>query len=180
MHPPPPPPVQVNAFYALLGKLLDFLERDAAEIERQAVWQQLLQYTLLCVCIGVALVITVSAARAVTVPFMKLYSTSERLHKESHNLERQSAATGKFVPYATLELMGVQNIIELSVGRLVLRRLTIMFGDIIGFTTLATQLVPEDVFRWSPRADGRAAGHDPQRPQPKRVLPLARGRHTCT
>ena len=134
-------------FPLCMQELLGHLEEGASQIESEATWAQVIQYVAVVVCIIVALGITSSAARAVTVPFMALYKTSERLHKESRNLAIQSEATGRFVPYATLELMGVNDIVELRVGQLVLKRMTVMFGDIISFTTLSSKLVPDDVFR---------------------------------
>ena len=138
----------IKEVYGLLVVLLDYLEADVSAVAHEAIVAQAVVLTSLAVCIVVAVITASTAARAVTKPFMKLYKTSENLNKESKNIHEHATATGRFVPYKILNLMGVGNIVDLKVGQLVLKRLTIMMGDVVSFTTLSSKLVPDDVFRY--------------------------------
>ena len=138
----------VNALNGLLVQLMDSLSENATGTEIQVVFS----WVLLSCCIVLAFCVAATMARAVAVPYTKLYHASERLTRESNEIAAHASASSKFVPYKTLELVGCYQVIDLKVGRLVLKRMIVMFGDIVSFTTLSSKMSSEEVFRyaWAP------------------------------
>ena len=134
--------------YDLLLMLIENLEEEAQTISKSAKWTQYFYLGAMIVCLVQSGIVAVSAAKAVAVPFLKLHQTSNRLREESENIAEHAEVTGRFVPYETLKLIGVSDIAELELGQSVLKRLTIMFGDIVSFTLLSSKLTPDDVFRY--------------------------------
>ena len=137
----------LNDLQALVGMMLDRIEMQSEGIVAASINTQVVNITALLLCIGLSLALAVSVARSIAVPFMHMYTTAEGVSKESKELVTHCEVTGRFVPYETLALMGVTNITELAVGQSVIRRLTIMCGDIVGFTSLSSRLPSEDVFK---------------------------------
>ena len=136
-----------NELYGLLVVLLDDLLREVQAQQSAAVEKEVEISVAVAASVALALVIVATATRSIRRPFLRLHSASERLYRESESMEAHRLATGKFVPYATLELMGVPDIVNMTLRKGALRRMTVMFGDLAGFTTLSTKMVPADVLR---------------------------------
>ncbi|MEM9983764.1 MAG: ATP-binding protein, partial [Bacteroidota bacterium] len=62
------------------------------------------------------------------------------------NLHRIHAATGRFVPYEFIQVLGRQTITDVRLGDQVERELTGVFTDIRDYTGIAEQLTPEENF----------------------------------
>lgn len=62
------------------------------------------------------------------------------------NLHRIHAATGRFVPYEFLQVLGRQTITDVQLGDQVQRELTVVFTDIRDYTGISEQLTPEENF----------------------------------
>jgi class 3 adenylate cyclase/CheY-like chemotaxis protein len=82
---------------------------------------------------------------------MSLYAGSAALALRNLGLwkEREGllAAFSRFVPNDTIRLLGHGDVRELAVGEQVVRELTVMFVDLVGFTRLAETMAPVEVFR---------------------------------
>ena len=136
-----------HELYDLLVALLDDLDREVQALKSSAIEKEIEISVAVAASVVLALVIAASATRSIMRPFLRLHSASERLHRESEKMESHRRATGKFVPYATLDLMGVPDIVDMTLRKGALKRMTIMFGDLCGFTTLSTKMAPDDVFK---------------------------------
>ena len=65
------------------------------------------------------------------------------------SLERAVAlaeAGSRFVPDALVETLGKRDILEVSLGDQVKRRMTVLFADIVGFTTMSEGMDPAGIF----------------------------------
>lgn len=73
-----------------------------------------------------------------------------RTYTESRERQRQLAelnrATERFVPFRLLQLLGKQDIREVSLGEGSEREITVMFTDIRDFTSLSEQMTPSESF----------------------------------
>ena len=138
----------IEAVFSLLAVMLEHLEEGANTKQWDAIAAQIALSVGITVSVAVGIGIMCMTACGVTVPFASLYTASKKLHHESAVMTRQCEAIEKFVPHGSLQLIGVNDIMELHVGRLVLKRMTVMVGDIVSFTALSSKLVPDDVFRY--------------------------------
>ena len=136
----------LSHLYETTTELMKVLTDEADRLSMEAIILQVVYYTALVLCVLVASAVGFSAAKSVGLPFIKLHSASEKLNQESRNMQLHGEVTRRFVPYETVELIGVKDITHLEVGQSVLKRLSIMFGDIIGFTSMSSKLTPDDVF----------------------------------
>lgn len=75
----------------------------------------------------------------------------DRLRDEA---EQVSRSLGRFFPEAFLRLLGKPSITELRLGDQLLRRMTVMFADLRGFTARSERLRPEACFAFVNRVFG--------------------------
>jgi two-component system sensor histidine kinase ChiS len=87
----------------------------------------------------------------------KPYSKAEFLARiKAHlNLHRIHTATGKFVPYDLIKILGRESILDVVLGDQVEEEVTVMFSDIRGYTTLSETMTPEENFRFLNKYIGR-------------------------
>jgi signal transduction histidine kinase/class 3 adenylate cyclase/ligand-binding sensor domain-containing protein len=78
----------------------------------------------------------------------KPFSKDELLSRiKTHlNLQRIHRATGKFVPYEFLRAIGRDSITEVNLGDQVHKEVSILFLDILEYTTLSENMTPEENF----------------------------------
>ena len=78
----------------------------------------------------------------------KPFSKDELLSRiKTHlNLQRINRATGKFVPYEFLRAIGRDSITEVNLGDQVHKEVSILFLDILEYTTLSENMSPEENF----------------------------------
>jgi CheY-like chemotaxis protein len=78
----------------------------------------------------------------------KPFSKDELLSRiKTHlNLQRINRATGKFVPYEFLRAIGRDSITEVNLGDQVYKEVSILFLDILEYTTLSENMTPEENF----------------------------------
>lgn len=67
---------------------------------------------------------------------------------DPNQLKRLIRAIDKFVPHQMLQLLGKKSILDVKLGDIVEREMTILFMDIRDFTTLSESMSPEDNFRF--------------------------------
>jgi signal transduction histidine kinase/CheY-like chemotaxis protein/class 3 adenylate cyclase len=87
----------------------------------------------------------------------KPYSKAEFLARiKAHlNLHRIHTATGKFVPYDLIKILGRESILDVVLGDQVEKEVTVMFSDIRGYTTLSETMTPEENFKFLNKYIGR-------------------------
>lgn len=87
----------------------------------------------------------------------KPYSKAEFLARiKAHlNLHRIHTATGKFVPYDLIKVLGRESILDVVLGDQVEEEVTVMFSDIRGYTTLSENMTPEENFKFLNKYIGR-------------------------
>ncbi len=80
----------------------------------------------------------------------KPYSKAEFLARiRAHlNLHRIHTATGKFVPYDLIKVLGRESILDVVLGDQVEEEVTVMFSDIREYTTLSETMTPEENFKF--------------------------------
>jgi signal transduction histidine kinase/class 3 adenylate cyclase len=80
----------------------------------------------------------------------KPFSKDELLSRvKTHlNLQRIYRATGKFVPYEFLKAIGRDSITEVNLGDQVNKEVSILFLDILEYTSLSENMTPEENFRF--------------------------------
>jgi two-component system, sensor histidine kinase ChiS len=71
--------------------------------------------------------------------------TSE-LESRNLELEKINKATGHFVPYDFLNILGKDSIIDVRLGDQVYREMTILFSDIRDYTQISETMSPQEVF----------------------------------
>ena len=70
---------------------------------------------------------------------------SEARQREE-DLKRIHAATEKFVPYDLLRVLGRKSILDVMLGDQIEEKVTVMFSDIRGYTSLSENMTPEENF----------------------------------
>ncbi|MDX1479647.1 MAG: adenylate/guanylate cyclase domain-containing protein, partial [Saprospiraceae bacterium] len=74
-----------------------------------------------------------------------------RTREQRRKLEQQTRlnkASARFVPKAFLSAIGRQNILEVQLGDLVEREVTVLFSDIRDFTSISESMSPEENFKF--------------------------------
>ncbi len=87
----------------------------------------------------------------------KPFSKAEFLARiKAHlNLLRIHTATGKFVPYDLIRILGRESILDVVLGDQVQEEVTVMFSDIRSYTTLSESMTPEENFKFLNKYIGR-------------------------
>ena len=76
-------------------------------------------------------------------------AAEQAAHEQTREaLARTRAAAGRFVPGQLLRLLGADELSDLDLGDAVERKLTILFADIRGFTSLCEGMTPRETFRF--------------------------------
>ncbi len=80
----------------------------------------------------------------------KPYSKAEFLARiRAHlSLHRIHTATGKFVPYDLIKVLGRESILDVMLGDQVEKEVTVLFSDIRSYTTLSETMTPEENFKF--------------------------------
>ncbi|MEO0473287.1 MAG: ATP-binding protein, partial [Bacteroidota bacterium] len=81
---------------------------------------------------------------------VKPFSKQELLARiKTHlNLLRINSATGRFVPYEFLRILGHESILDVQLGDQVEQKVTVFFSDIRDYTTLSEQMSPKENFNF--------------------------------
>ena len=139
--------VWIDETYPLLETFSANLEVYSQQIVVQCSIHQAIQLSACVLCLALTLVMGLSSVQSIARPFAALSKAAVRLERESCTLKMHKEVTEHFIPKGTLRLMGVRHITQLERGQAKFRRMTVMTGDIVGFTALASQQTPESVFK---------------------------------
>ena len=82
-------------------------------------------------------------------------SNIEAARQREKTLQRIHRATEKFVPYDLLRVLGRESILDVALGDQIEERVSVMFADIRGYTTLSEDMTPDENFQFLNRYIGR-------------------------
>ncbi len=72
----------------------------------------------------------------------------ERVRKRTAELAQLNAVYERFVPREFINLLGKKSILEISLGDQISQKMTVMFADVRGWTTLSEAMSPQDNFNF--------------------------------
>ena len=72
----------------------------------------------------------------------------EKVRKRTAQLAALNAVYERFVPREFISLLGKNSILEISLGDQIKQKMTVMFADIRGWTTLSESMSPQDNFNF--------------------------------
>ena len=133
--------------FGVLSQMTDDLKSEANKVSNDAQAAEAILYSSLILCLIITILSATLLARTIAIPYVKLHKAGQKLVKDSKAMELHTQVSRRFVPFETLTLMGVDNIALLTLGQSVMKRLTLFFGDLVGFTTISSRLSPDDTFR---------------------------------
>jgi len=99
-------------------------------------------------CPVFGLLVGIVMAGSIATPFNQLRVLKTELQCGKMLLMQQAEAVSRFVPYESLQLLGVEDITSLSAGQNSLKRLTVMFVSVTGFEKYASRVNPEESFKF--------------------------------
>ncbi len=81
---------------------------------------------------------------------LRVYSEGleERAQRRTAELASLNNIYERFVPRESIDLLRKNTILEINLGDQVSRKMTVMFADIRGWTTLLEKMTPEEAFRF--------------------------------
>ena len=72
----------------------------------------------------------------------------ERVRERTAQLAALNAVYERFVPQEFISLLGKESILEISLGDQISQKMTVMFADIRGWTTLSESMSPQENFKF--------------------------------
>ena len=79
---------------------------------------------------------------------LKLFLARRRLHESNLSLVNMNAVFVKFVPVEFLQMLGKENISQVTFGDYVKRDMSVLFSDIRSFTSMSEMMTPEENFEF--------------------------------
>ena len=79
---------------------------------------------------------------------LKLIISSYSLKKVNIDLKELNVSLEKFVPKEVLQLLSIDSISTIKLGKSVKREMTVLFSDIRSFTSLSEKMSPEENFEF--------------------------------
>jgi class 3 adenylate cyclase/HAMP domain-containing protein len=73
---------------------------------------------------------------------------ADTIQEYSLQLENLLSAYGRFVPHELLRMIGRGSILDVKLGDQKQKNMTVLFSDIVGFTSLSESMSPEDNFKF--------------------------------